>query len=152
MIQIKVGRVEDALLISEELEGRLDDLTLNERVMFTWRARYVQALALQLKQRQQVAMDVFCSAYAVFLPDNETMMYEMPTTRARFDRKRCPRSLILSIFSCPGGNPMRWNLLLLPYDSVPARWFVRLWRFLKWRGILTSVLSFSEMYENIKMH
>ena len=59
MIQIKVGRVEDALLISEELEGRLDDLTLNERVMFTWRARYVQALALQLKQRQQVAMDVF---------------------------------------------------------------------------------------------
>lgn len=77
MIQIKAGRVEEALHISEELEERLDALTLNERVMFTWRARYVQALALQLKKRQLVALDVFQSAYAVFLPDNETMMYEM---------------------------------------------------------------------------
>ena len=77
MIEIKVGRVEEALLLSEELEERLGALALNERVMFTWRARYVQALALQIKKRQQVALDVFQSAYAVFLPDNETMMYEM---------------------------------------------------------------------------
>ena len=69
--------MEEALLISEELEGRLGDLTLHERVMFTWRAKYVQALALQLRNRQPVAMDVFQSAYAVFLPGNETMMYEM---------------------------------------------------------------------------
>ena len=77
MIQIKVGRVEEALLISEELEGRLGALTDDERVMFTWRARYVQALALQKKKKQQVAIDVFCSAYAVFVPDNEMMMSEM---------------------------------------------------------------------------
>ena len=77
MIQIKVGRVEEALHISEELEGRFGDLNPNERVMFTWRVRYVQALALQLKKRQQVVLDVFRSAYAVFVPDNETMMYEM---------------------------------------------------------------------------
>ncbi len=77
MIQIKVGRVEEALLISEELEGRLGALTDDERVMFTWRARYVQALALQKKKRQRVAIDVFRSAYAVFVPDNEMMMSEM---------------------------------------------------------------------------
>ena len=77
VIQIKVGRVEDALLISEELEGRLDALADDEKVMFVWRARYVQALALLLRNRQRMAMDVFQSAYAVFLPDNETMMYEM---------------------------------------------------------------------------
>ncbi len=77
VIQIEVGRVEEALLISEELEGRLGALTLNEKVMFTWRVRYVQALALQLKKRQQFAMDMFRSAYAVFVPNDETMMYEM---------------------------------------------------------------------------
>ena len=77
MIQIEAGRVEEALLISEELERRLGELTLNEKVMFTWRARYVQALALLLRNRQRMAMDMFRSAYAVFLPDNETMMYEM---------------------------------------------------------------------------
>ena len=75
-IQIKVGRVEEALHISEELEGRLDALS-NEKVVFTWRVRYVQAQALQLKKRQLVALDVFRSAYAVFAPKNEMMMSEM---------------------------------------------------------------------------
>ena len=77
MIQIKVGRMKEALLISEELEGRLGVLADDEKVVFVWRARYVQALALLLRNRQRMAMDVFRSAYAVFLPDDETMMYEM---------------------------------------------------------------------------
>ena len=77
MIQIKVGRMKEALLISEELEGRLGVLADDEKVVFVWRARYVQALALLLRNRQRMAMDVFRSAYAVFLPDSETMMYEM---------------------------------------------------------------------------
>ena len=77
MIQIKVGRMKEALLISEELEGRLGALADDEKVVFVWRARYIHALALLLRNRQRMAMDVFQSAYAVFLPDNETMMYEM---------------------------------------------------------------------------
>ena len=77
MIQIEVGRVKEALLISEELEERLGALADDEKVVFVWRARYVQALALLLRNRQRMAMDVFRSAYAVFLPDSETMMYEM---------------------------------------------------------------------------
>ncbi len=77
MIQIKVGHMKEALLISEELEGRLGVLDDDEKVVFVWRAKYVQALALLLRNRQRMAMDVFRSAYAVFLPDSETMMYEM---------------------------------------------------------------------------
>ena len=77
MIQIEMGRMKEALLISEELEGRLGALADDEKVVFVWRARYVQALALLLRNRQWMAMDVFQSAYAVFVPDNETMMYEM---------------------------------------------------------------------------
>ena len=77
MIQIKVGRMKEAMLISEELEGRLGALVDDEKVVFVWRARYVHALALLLRNRLRMAMDVFQSAYAVFLPDNETMMYEM---------------------------------------------------------------------------
>ncbi len=77
MIQIKVGRMKEAMLISEELEGRLGALADDEKVVFVWRARYVHALALLLRNRLRMAMDVFQSAYAVFLSDNETMMYEM---------------------------------------------------------------------------
>ena len=77
MMQIKMGRAEEALQMCEELEGRLGALTDNEKVVFTWRTRYVHALALLLKKRHMMAMDVFRSAYAVFVPDNEMMMSEM---------------------------------------------------------------------------
>ena len=77
MMQIKMGRAEEALQMCEELEGRLGALTDNEKVVFTWRTRYVHALALLLKKRHMMAMGVFRSAYAVFVPDNEMMMSEM---------------------------------------------------------------------------
>lgn len=77
MMQIKMGRAEEALQMCEELEGRLGALTDNEMVVFTWRARYVRVLALLLKRRPLIALDVFRSAYAVFVPDNEMMMSEM---------------------------------------------------------------------------
>ena len=77
MMQIKMGRAEEALQMCEELEGRLGALTDNEKVVFTWRTRYVHALALLLKKRHMMAMGVFRSAYSVFVPDNEMMMFEM---------------------------------------------------------------------------
>ena len=77
MMQIKMGRAEEALQMCEELEGRLGALTDNEKVVFTWRTRYVHALALLLKKRHMMAMGVFRSAYSVFVPDNEMMMSEM---------------------------------------------------------------------------
>ena len=77
MMQIKIGRAEEALRMCAELEERLGALADDEKVVFVWRARYVHALALLLKNRRRMAMDVFRSAYAVFVPNNEMMMSEM---------------------------------------------------------------------------
>ncbi|MCE2435858.1 MAG: hypothetical protein J4F29_23520, partial [Candidatus Latescibacteria bacterium] len=77
MMQIKRERAEEALQICEALEGRLGALTGNEKVVFTWRTRYVHALALLLRRRHMMAMGMFRSAYAVFVPDNEMMMSEI---------------------------------------------------------------------------
>ena len=76
-MQIKMGRAAEALRLCAELEERLGALADDEKVVFVWRARYVQALALLLKNRRRMAMDVFRSAYAVFVPNNEMMMSEM---------------------------------------------------------------------------
>ena len=75
--QIKMDRAEEALHICEEIERRLSALTGNEKTEFTWRARYVRTLALMVLKKHRVAVDAFRSAYAVFVPDNEMMMYEM---------------------------------------------------------------------------
>ena len=77
LTQIKMGRAEEALYTCEELERRLDALTDNKEIEFTWRARCVRALALLFQKRHQATMDAFRSAYAVFVPDNETIMNEM---------------------------------------------------------------------------
>ena len=75
--QIEMGRAEEALHTCEELERRLGALTDNAEIEFTWRARCVRALALLVLERHQAAMDAFRSAYAVFIPGDETMMHEM---------------------------------------------------------------------------
>ena len=80
MRQIEMGRAEEALHTCEELERRLGALTNNAEIEFTWRARCIRAVALLVLERHQVAMDAFRSAYAVFVPSNETMMYEMQGT------------------------------------------------------------------------
>ena len=77
MRQIEMGRAEEALNTCGELELRLGALTENEKNEFTWRAICVRVLALLVQERHQDAMDTFCSAYNVFVPSNETMMYEM---------------------------------------------------------------------------
>ena len=77
MRQIEMGRAEEALHTCGELERRLGALTNNAEIEFTWRARCVRALALLVLERHQAAMDAFRSAYAVFVPGDEAMMYEM---------------------------------------------------------------------------
>ena len=78
MVQIEMGRAEEALNTCEELELRLGALTdENEKNVLTWRATCTRAWALLVQERHQDAMDTFCSAYNVFVPSNETMMYEM---------------------------------------------------------------------------
>ena len=77
MTQIEMGRAEEALHTCEELERRLDALTGNEKIEFTWRVRHVQALALMAQKKRRVAMDAFRSAYASFPLNDEATMREM---------------------------------------------------------------------------
>ncbi len=77
MRQIQMGHAKEALLTCEEIERKLDALTGNEKIEFTWRVRCVQTFALLVQKKRRAAVDAFRSAYAVFVPDNEKVMNEM---------------------------------------------------------------------------
>ena len=75
--QIEIGRAKEALHTCEALEQRLGILPGDERLVFEWRAMWVRTKALLVQEKHGAAMDAFRSAYAVFVPGNETMMREM---------------------------------------------------------------------------
>ena len=72
-----MGRAKEALHTCEEIEKRLGALTDNEKIKFTWRANCMRVMVLMVEKKRRAAVDAFQSAYAVFVPDNETVMYEM---------------------------------------------------------------------------
>ena len=75
--QINMGRAKEALHTCEEIERRLGALTGNEKIEFTWRVRSMRVMVLMVQKKRRAAVDAFRSAYAVFVPDNETIMHEM---------------------------------------------------------------------------
>ena len=75
--QTEIGRAEEALHTCEKLEQQLGILPDDERLVFEWRAMSVRTKALLIQEEHRAAMDTFRSAYAVFVPGNETMMREM---------------------------------------------------------------------------
>ena len=75
--QIKMDRAEEALHTCDEIERRLDTLTGDKKIEFTWRASYVRAFALMVQKKRQAAMEAFRSAYAAFPLNNEVTMREM---------------------------------------------------------------------------
>ena len=75
--QINMGRAKEALHTCEEIEKRLGALTGNEKIKFTWRANCMRVMVLMVQKKRRAAVDAFRSAYAVFVPDNETVMHEM---------------------------------------------------------------------------
>ena len=77
MRQINMGHAKEALHTCEEIERRLGALTGNEKIEFTWRVRSMRVMVLMVQKKRRAAVDAFRSAYAVFVPDNETVMYEM---------------------------------------------------------------------------
>ena len=77
MRQIEMGGAEEALETCGVLELRIGTLTANEKNGFTWRAMCMRALALLVQEKHQASMDMFRSAYTLFEPSQETMMYEM---------------------------------------------------------------------------
>ena len=77
MRQIQMGHAKEALRTCEEIERRLDALTGNEKIEFTWRVRSMRVMVLMVQKKRRAAVDMFRSAYAVFVPKNETIMNEM---------------------------------------------------------------------------
>ena len=75
--QINMDHVEEALRTCEEIEIRLDVLTDNEKIEFTWRVGYMRAFALLVQEKYRDAMEAFRSAHAAFPPNNEAAMREM---------------------------------------------------------------------------
>ena len=75
--QINMGRAKEALHTCEEIERRLGALTGNEKIEFTWRVSCMRVMILMVQKKRRAAVDMFRSAYAVFVPDNETIMNEM---------------------------------------------------------------------------
>ena len=68
MTQIKMSRAEEALHTCEELERRLDALTGNEKIEFTWRVSCMRVMVMIVQKKRRDAVDAFRSAYAVFVP------------------------------------------------------------------------------------
>ena len=77
MRQTEIGCAEEALHTCEALEQRLGILPGEERLVFEWRAMWVRTRALLVQEKDRAAMDVFRSAYTMFVPSNKTMMREM---------------------------------------------------------------------------
>ena len=75
--QINMDHVEEALRTCEEIEIRLDVLTGNEKIEFTWRVGYMRAFALLVQEKYRDAMEAFRSAHAAFPLNNEAAMREM---------------------------------------------------------------------------
>ena len=77
LTQIEMGCAKEALHTCEEIERRLGTLTGNRKIEFTWRVRCMRVMVLMVQKKRRAALDAFRSAYAVFVPDNETIMNEI---------------------------------------------------------------------------
>ena len=75
--QTEAGLAKEALHTCEEFERWLGAWTGNRKIEFEWRAMWIRVKALLVEEKRQTAMDAFCSAYAMFVPDNKTMIHGM---------------------------------------------------------------------------
>ena len=97
--QTDLSLAKEALHTCEKLERRLGTLTGNDKIVFTWRARWVRAKALLIQGRHQAAMDTFRSAYDEFVPDNITMTIDMSQLVPDFIAAGAPEHELVEILS-----------------------------------------------------
>ena len=77
MNQIRSGRADEALLTADELDRRRQAAGHVVSVSFNWTARYVRMSAKVSQGNIVAAVECFCSLYAAFIPENETMIPEL---------------------------------------------------------------------------
>ena len=76
--QIEIGRAEEALRTSDELERRCDAFTNDAPVAFElWRAKWMRTHALLVQEEHQAALSVLRSVCAMFVVNNAPMLREM---------------------------------------------------------------------------
>ena len=77
MNQIRNGRADEALLTADQLDRRRQAVGHDISVSFNWNARYVRMSVRSSQGSLTAAVDAFCSLYAAFAPENETMIPEL---------------------------------------------------------------------------
>lgn len=77
MCEAEMGRADEALRLCEDLDKRVCALPGNGIGQFAWQMLCIRALALTVRHESVAAMNVFCSVYAGFPPDNEVGLKEM---------------------------------------------------------------------------
>ena len=77
MNQIRSGRADEALLTADELDRRRQAAAHVVSFSFNWTARYVRMSAILSQGNLVAAVECFCSLYAAFVPENETMIPEL---------------------------------------------------------------------------
>ena len=76
-VQLERGRTEDALKICEDVEGRLDSVTADDRVLLAWRMHGVRARARVAQGPSEAVLRAFVAAFGFFVADDITMLREM---------------------------------------------------------------------------
>lgn len=77
MNQIRSGRADEALRTADQLDRRCQTARHDTSVSCNWNARYVWMSASLSQGCLKAAVDAFCSLYAAFVPENETMIPEL---------------------------------------------------------------------------
>ena len=65
-----IGRAEEALIICDEVESRIEGLGELARLMLGWRGRWVRTRSHLIQGDRSAAVDTFRSAYAAYRPGN----------------------------------------------------------------------------------
>lgn len=76
-VQLERGRAEDALKTCADVEGRLDSVTADDRVLLAWRVHGVRARAWVAQGQSEAALRAFASAFGFFMAESTTMLREM---------------------------------------------------------------------------
>ncbi len=77
-VQLERGQTEDALKTCEDVEGMLDSVRADDRVLLlAWRLHGVRARAWVAQGQPEAALRAFADAFGSFVPDNPAMLREM---------------------------------------------------------------------------
>ena len=97
MTQIRSGRADEALLTADQLDRRRQTVGTDIVVSYEWKARFVRMSAILSQGSRTEAVDAFCSLYAAFAPENESMIPELVEAVAMLVTARVPEHELIEV-------------------------------------------------------